>query len=683
METTRRAASLLLSGIGLSVIFGLCTPCLTAGASSGCDLNSDGIVNVADVQLAVNQAMATQPCTNGDLDGDGRCDVTDVQREINAALGGPCVTGSSGSGVCSVTSPSAASTQSGVVTWTANLSSLPSAASVDWIFDDFRTIGHVTSAPWSLVYNTGWNLDGPGNVKIVVRDGTGAPICTSADVPFTTRNFGMTVTINSPSNLQSMPTVSGELDIDISGSFPSDVIESSDAIDGIQSYAKISPGAASYPTGSTYRLRYDTTRMANGLHTFTWRSDCYASSKNCGSVATGGGYIPRIFVGAVINVQNGHTLMWPQPDVTMINMVVGGPPCSYGSVSPSGCGSYQLNPVLAYTDGTTASGTFRYVQDNACLFQENQNPQLPFQCVTGNTRATLNTSEGAAYVSVSPTGLIEARSQGESFISVIDTVSGKVSPPIIVTVKALATVPHFGSCGAIYTTYHAGGSCPSTIMTSLINADALNDANFQPLLKAAGYTAWEGQYHEPPQSYTSFSAWQSAWQSRFQNPINTALKNMPGMSMVLVGEALFRQPPDTIEAQQGPSISWSPSDPLTYELQQLAATNRIIFHTPRDEADAGLGFNLLYDYRMGHGLASITISGGTATFTTQGPLQMYGGWARFPGGSVVVQNATNPALNGSWMTNANGYYCTEWNAILEYNGGGSRDGDCAANPTHQ
>jgi len=58
--------------------------------SSPCDLNGDGVVNVADVQIAVNEVLGLSACTMN-LDGTGACDVADVQRVITAALGGACV----------------------------------------------------------------------------------------------------------------------------------------------------------------------------------------------------------------------------------------------------------------------------------------------------------------------------------------------------------------------------------------------------------------------------------------------------------------------------------------------------------------------------------------------------------------------------------------------------------------
>jgi hypothetical protein len=63
-------------------------------ASAGlCDLNSDGLVNATDVQIAIDQALGITPCTNADLIGNGQCNVVDVQRVINATMGAACKVG--------------------------------------------------------------------------------------------------------------------------------------------------------------------------------------------------------------------------------------------------------------------------------------------------------------------------------------------------------------------------------------------------------------------------------------------------------------------------------------------------------------------------------------------------------------------------------------------------------------
>jgi hypothetical protein len=67
----------------------------TAASSpvSACDLNGDGVVNGADVQLAISQALGTTACKAVDINSDGSCNIVDVQRVVNAALGGTCRVG--------------------------------------------------------------------------------------------------------------------------------------------------------------------------------------------------------------------------------------------------------------------------------------------------------------------------------------------------------------------------------------------------------------------------------------------------------------------------------------------------------------------------------------------------------------------------------------------------------------
>ncbi|MES1257724.1 MAG: hypothetical protein ABUS51_04810 [Acidobacteriota bacterium] len=64
---------------------------VSAGA---CDLNSDGAVNVVDVQLVTNMYLGTVPCT-ANIAGAGVCSTLVVQQVRNAALTGVCTTGKS------------------------------------------------------------------------------------------------------------------------------------------------------------------------------------------------------------------------------------------------------------------------------------------------------------------------------------------------------------------------------------------------------------------------------------------------------------------------------------------------------------------------------------------------------------------------------------------------------------
>lgn len=64
-----------------------------ARGSSPCDLDGNGVTNIVDLQLGVNQALGSSSCSTADLDGNGVCNVVDVQRLVNSALGGACEAG--------------------------------------------------------------------------------------------------------------------------------------------------------------------------------------------------------------------------------------------------------------------------------------------------------------------------------------------------------------------------------------------------------------------------------------------------------------------------------------------------------------------------------------------------------------------------------------------------------------
>jgi len=58
---------------------------------SPCDLNKDGVVNTADVTLAINMAIGSTPCT-ANVEGSLICTAITVQRVTNASLGETCIT---------------------------------------------------------------------------------------------------------------------------------------------------------------------------------------------------------------------------------------------------------------------------------------------------------------------------------------------------------------------------------------------------------------------------------------------------------------------------------------------------------------------------------------------------------------------------------------------------------------
>ena len=75
--------------LGASLCF--CSPSTFAQASNVCDLNHDGIVDIKDVQLAVNMSLGLRSCTANIL-GLGVCNRHIVERIKAAALGRLCNT---------------------------------------------------------------------------------------------------------------------------------------------------------------------------------------------------------------------------------------------------------------------------------------------------------------------------------------------------------------------------------------------------------------------------------------------------------------------------------------------------------------------------------------------------------------------------------------------------------------
>lgn len=79
------------TGDGSAVALGANTLSFTlASPLSRCDLNSDGVTNVQDVQLIIAQILGPLAMQTTDLDGDGRTTVAEYQRINNAANGQGC-----------------------------------------------------------------------------------------------------------------------------------------------------------------------------------------------------------------------------------------------------------------------------------------------------------------------------------------------------------------------------------------------------------------------------------------------------------------------------------------------------------------------------------------------------------------------------------------------------------------
>ena len=69
---------MILGWTRLYCLGGLVLACSHAATFSNCDINQDGVTNVADVQKEINEALGVATSAN-DLNGDGAVNVADVQ----------------------------------------------------------------------------------------------------------------------------------------------------------------------------------------------------------------------------------------------------------------------------------------------------------------------------------------------------------------------------------------------------------------------------------------------------------------------------------------------------------------------------------------------------------------------------------------------------------------------------
>jgi sugar lactone lactonase YvrE len=75
-----RSANITIAGVTVGV-----TQASSQGGTNPCDINQDGVVNVLDVRLMLQEALGTRSPSN-DLDGDKVVNVVDIQIDSNAAL---------------------------------------------------------------------------------------------------------------------------------------------------------------------------------------------------------------------------------------------------------------------------------------------------------------------------------------------------------------------------------------------------------------------------------------------------------------------------------------------------------------------------------------------------------------------------------------------------------------------
>jgi hypothetical protein len=80
-----RSATITIAGVSVTV-----TQAAAQSGANPCDVNRDGVVNVLDVQILIEQSLGLLLPAN-DLNGDGVVDVVDVQIDSDAALNLGCL----------------------------------------------------------------------------------------------------------------------------------------------------------------------------------------------------------------------------------------------------------------------------------------------------------------------------------------------------------------------------------------------------------------------------------------------------------------------------------------------------------------------------------------------------------------------------------------------------------------
>jgi hypothetical protein len=162
----------------------------TASSANPCDINRDGVVNIADVQRVANMSNQIEPCT-ANINGPGVCNQTTVNRVVNAALGQACVVDSGDSTPPSVflTAPAAGSIVSGTVSVSASATDGGGMAGVQFFLDG-SALGAEVAGP-GPVYTTNWNTVSASNgshfLTARARD-TSSNFATSSAVSVTVSN---------------------------------------------------------------------------------------------------------------------------------------------------------------------------------------------------------------------------------------------------------------------------------------------------------------------------------------------------------------------------------------------------------------------------------------------------------------------------------------------------------------
>jgi beta-glucanase (GH16 family) len=154
-------------------------PIVMAG-SGACDINSDGGVNVLDLQSLANAVLGIQSLAGqGDLNADGSVNVLDIQVLVNVILGTASCPQPTQLSIVITAPASGATLSSPNLGITANVTG-SGIAGVQFKLDGTNLGAEDTTSPYSISWNTTSATNGNHTLTAVVRDSSGNQVTSSA-----------------------------------------------------------------------------------------------------------------------------------------------------------------------------------------------------------------------------------------------------------------------------------------------------------------------------------------------------------------------------------------------------------------------------------------------------------------------------------------------------------------------
>lgn len=523
-----------------------------------CDVNHDGVVNIVDVQNAVNQALGLSACTV-DLDGDGKCAVADLQRVIVAALGGAC--SSSTPNTLTITAPPSNGTISGSYTFSVATSNSPRTSSVEYRIGSL-SLGVATSRPFSLPWNTGYASDGNYSVEAIAYDATGNVISTAKTVVNINNHSGQ-ITVNSP-DLSS--TLSGTVTLSITGTDPGSYYPArwNVFLDGEELFAAWTDNTGQRT--STITPQIDTTHVPNGKHEI--HIQVASNYWPAGQQDNKSWYDNRLSLSRTITIDNGHALMSVATNYQHVYLQPGG--------------SLVVQCKQVFTDNTA-----------------------------GPCSAPAYSSSAPLTVGVDLSGKITAGS-AEGFSQITLSDSGKTTD-IYVWVKNNPNIPHFSGSGQMLETYQTGSSIFPVAPFFLDPSDLQSNSALAAETKRAGINTLSRGFYMNPRSITQdYGGWQSDYDGSAGVDWTWAKNN--GYHFYTMGDEIARN----IGGEAWWTLNWPYGQQAAqHAMQSLAASGIAIAIDIIDEGSSMWGPTPTPPRKVGEQgmFTSITCSGASCTVT--------------------------------------------------------------------